>query len=195
MEILNENNNENEKKDLEAVELHQLSMLENTNKSDIYDKWSTNYDEYVKECQYNGPRELVQRLKVLLAFNGVKKESNKIKVLDFGCGTGLVGEEIKKSNLILILHGIDISNKMLEKAKEKKRYHQLFLKNLYEETLEERYDFIVSCGVFLEGHCKFDMIERLYQHLDSCGILLITVRDSYAESDRENFEKYVLYNI
>lgn len=146
MEILNENNNEN--KDLEAVELHQLSMLDNTNKSDIYDKWSTNYDEYVKECQYNGPRELVQRLKVLLAFNGVKKESNKIKVLDFGCGTGLVGEEIKKSNLILILHGIDISNKMLEKAKEKKRYHQLFLKNLYEETLEERYDFIVSCVFF-----------------------------------------------
>ena len=190
MEILNENNNEN--KDLEAVELHQLSMLDNTNKSDIYDKWSTNYDEYVKECQYNGPRELVQRLKVLLAFNGVKKESNKIKVLDFGCGTGLVGEEIKKSNLILILHGIDISNKMLEKAKEKKRYHQLFLKNLYEETLEERYDFIVSCVFFLEGNCKFDMIERLYQYLDSCKILLITVRDSYAEIDGENFEKYVL---
>jgi len=37
---------------------------------------------------------------------------------------------------------------MLEKAKEKKRYHQLFLKNLYEETLEERYDFIVSCVFF-----------------------------------------------
>ena len=43
MEILNENNNENEKKDLEAVELHQLSMLENTN----HETWLKIYKLFV----------------------------------------------------------------------------------------------------------------------------------------------------
>mgnify|MGYP002826846180 CR=1 FL=1 len=43
-------------------------------------------------------------------------------ILDLGCGTGLLGSEIK--NYCSNLEGIDLSNKMLESAKQKNIYNK-----------------------------------------------------------------------
>ena len=95
--------------------------------------------------------------------------------MDFGCGTGLIGLEIKKRNIICILHGIDTSVKMIEKALDKDCYHRIFNSNISEEKLNTKfqYDYIISSGVFLEGHCRFNVINDLVPYLKYQGNLIL----------------------
>ena len=70
-------------------------------------------------------------------------------VLDLGCGTGLVGVEIKQ--FCAYLEGIDLSNKMLEKARRKNIYdkltHRDILDYLATESLD--FDYFISTDVFI----------------------------------------------
>lgn len=176
--------------------IHSISMLPNTSKREIYNVWSSSYDTYVSEQQYTGPRELVSKLStMILNFN-----HQIISVLDFGCGTGLVGQEIKRLGLTVNLDGLDISPKMLELAAEKDCYQNLYELNLLEENIIsncgiKKYGIIVSCGVFLEGHAPLEIIEKLLDHLQIEGCLLFTIRESYLEEQKEKFKKIVLENL
>lgn len=192
--------------------IHTASMLENTSKKEIYNIWSNTYDNYVQEQKYTGPRELVRKLSCMI----MNFKSRDIEVLDFGCGTGLVGEEIHKQGVKVIVDGIDLSPNMLEKAKERNCYRNLWEINLmvnsiYIDSLEEisregkvkdiknnkikkLYHLIVSCGVFLEGHAPIEIIEKLVDHLEREGLLLFTIRDSYLKQEEENVRKYVTEN-
>jgi len=70
-------------------------------------------------------------------------------VLDLGCGTGLIGDEIKKycSNL----EGIDLSKSMLKKASDKNIYDKLEHKDILEYLSTEDLDFnyFISCDVLI----------------------------------------------
>ena len=69
--------------------LHKKSMDKNVDKRDVYNIWAKTYDKYVKSLNYTGPKEIVDKLiKYLENTNG------KQNILDFGCGTGLIGEEL-----------------------------------------------------------------------------------------------------
>ncbi len=69
-------------------------------------------------------------------------------VLDLGCGTGLIGDEIKKycSNL----EGIDLSKSMLEKAGAKNIYDKLEHKDIVEylSTQDLDFNYFISTDVF-----------------------------------------------
>ena len=180
-----------------SSEIHSQSMLPNTCKKEIYNVWSSSYDQYVSGQDYTGPRELVQKLSTMI----LNLNHQIIPVLDFGCGTGLVGEEIKKKNLPILLDGIDISPKMLEIANKKECYQNLFELNLLDDTLKtengseiRKYSIIVSCGVFLEGHAPLEIIEKLIDHLEIEGFLLFTIRNSYLEEQKEKFNSFVWNN-
>ena len=72
-----------------------------------YDDWSkeNKYDKDMEDWNYTGPKETVAVLK--------KYALNKdIKILDAGCGTGLVGIELKKYGFSNI-DGVDLSRKLL----------------------------------------------------------------------------------
>ena len=66
--------------------------------------------------------------------------------------------------------------------------------NFIEEKLEKKYNLIVSCGVFLEGHAPISMIGKLIDNLVLEGVLMFTVRDSYLESEKIKIKKYILEN-
>ena len=103
-------------------ELHEKSLDPNIDNNEIYNEWASNYDEYVDSLDYNGPYNIVYFFK--------EKVINKdnLTILDFGCGTGKVGEEIRKQldSKNIYIEGIDISNKMIEIA---------ISKNIYDETI------------------------------------------------------------
>lgn len=182
--------------------IHQKSLNPDFNKKKIYNEWAQTYDSYVKGLNYNGPKELIKNLIHLVYTYPVnnnslyKRELLRIKILDFGCGTGLVGEELRKTNLISSLHGIDISDNMIEKARSKKCYNQIFKINLMTENLVpiKKYDYIISSGVFLEGHVPFSIIPRLLTYLKSDGLILITVRESFKNKNIIDFNKYIIDN-
>lgn len=177
-----------------AIELHEISMKKHTNNQEIYDVWSKSYDSYVLDQEYTGPNEIVSQLaSMILNFN-----EQKIEILDFGCGTGLVGQEIKKRNLNVILDGVDISSQMLDKARIKNCYRNLHEANLMVENIflqnNKKYQIIISCGVFLEGHAPIEVIEKLLDILYVEGFLLFTIRNSYLEQEKETFHKYLIQN-
>ena len=170
--------------------IHELSMDSKTNKTEVYNVWCQTYDYYVNTKNYTGPREIVETLsKMILPFC-----HTKLRVLDFGCGTGLVGLEVQKQGLPIILEGIDISPGMIAKAMEKNCYHNLQVRDILDDPFLEKYHLIVSCGVFLEGHAPISLLGRLLEFVEIEGYLLFTIRTSYKEEQKEEFQKYVLKN-
>ena len=72
-----------------------------------YDQLAPVYDiQYAEE----------QNAKIEVALNNTKFRQNKL-VLDLGCGTGFLFEQVAKSTKLLV--GIDISSKILQEAKKR----------------------------------------------------------------------------
>ncbi len=74
-----------------------------------YEKWGDKYDQDMVDWNYTGPKETVTIFKKYT----VNKDS---KIFDAGCGTGLVGIELKKIGYTNI-HGADLSKKLLNLKK------------------------------------------------------------------------------
>lgn len=183
-------------------ELHYKSLNTSTDKESLYNEWADSYDDYVKTHHYSGPKELVSNLLQLIRTfpvnneTQIKRELQGIKILDFGCGTGLVGEEIRKTNLICSVHGIDVSLNMINKALEKNCYNRIFNLDLNVDDLPSniKYDYIVSSGVFVEGHVSFDIIQQFLKYLKTGGLMLLTVRESYRNQHIVSFNRNIIDN-
>ena len=72
-----------------------------------------------------------------------------LSVLDMGCGTGLFGDKVKVH--CELLHGVDISNQMLDVARSKGVYDLLKHEDILEylSLTEIRYNFYVATDVFI----------------------------------------------
>lgn len=165
--------------------LHELSFDENENKQEIYNMWSNDYDTYVKELGYEGPKNMTDLLKDHI-------EKNKV-ILDFGCGTGLLGEHVKKKLKPQNLLGVDISIGMIQKCKKKKIYDKLYCVDITENNIFkiENIDYIVSCGVFLEGHVSFEVIPKVMNMLKEGGSFFFTVRLSFYQTHKDLLNKII----
>ncbi len=81
-------------------------------------------------------------------------------VLDVGCGTGLVGAELRKSQPDLLIDGVDISPEMLAVAAQKGLYGRLFEVDLTDDISALQNGFadgngyagLISAGTFTHGH-------------------------------------------
>ena len=91
---------------------------------DYYDEWTieNKYDKDMVDWKYSGPQETVNLFaKHMLLIKD-------IKILDAGCGTGLVGVELKKNWFPITLDGADFSQKMLDLVPE----------NIYQNSIQNR---------------------------------------------------------
>ena len=179
---------------LSASNLHDLSLDPKMDKEKIYDKWAETYEGYVNKLNYIAPKNVAKEVFDFL--EGMKIDH--LKILDFGCGTGLLGQELNKvleGRYTFEIGGIDISEKMIEKCREKMVYNSLAKKDLFKEELPDKnYDLIVSSGVFLEGHVSFKMVDILLDYLKSQKFIVFTIRDSFKKEKVEEYNKYVVSN-
>ena len=97
------------------VPIYKLKKTEEVMK--YYDEWGkgNKYDKDMVDWNYTGPKETSEVF--------IKHQKNKnIKIYDAGCGTGLVGVELKKYGFSNF-YGADLSQKLLD----------LVPKNLYQK--------------------------------------------------------------
>ena len=94
-------------------------------------------------------------------------DKKNLKLLDLGCGTGLVGKILKEKHGFVNLVGLDVSQNMLEKAKEKGIYKKLICSYVTEERVADienaEFDGVLASGVITPGQIKppvFDEILR-----------------------------------
>jgi predicted TPR repeat methyltransferase len=112
---------------------------------DIFDSYAGDFDKHlVEELGYGVPRELAC---AVLELPGPVRPWD---VLDLGCGTGLVGMEIAAHASSLV--GVDLSERMLERARDRKIYTSLHCTDLTTalgSTGTASFDLVAAADVFV----------------------------------------------
>jgi len=113
----------------------------------VFDNYADRFDQHlVNDLDYKTPQELVSLVKQIRG----TPTAAEWDVLDLGCGTGLVGAEISPYAKKLV--GVDLSEKMLAKARERNIYHSLIRSELLTMMRNEStssYDVITAADVFI----------------------------------------------
>ena len=129
---------------INAIEGNNLTTPPENYVKDLFDNYSNNFEKsLVNNLEYSAPKLIA---KTLLEIKNLKDLGN---VIDMGCGTGLIGKEIKQycNNLI----GVDISQKMLDLANKKNIYNKLYkseIKN-YLTKNDLNFDLFIFADVFV----------------------------------------------
>ena len=160
----------------------------------VYQKWAALYDK-----DNDALLGTVSQPTAVQIFQEFVKDK-KLKIVDVGCGTGLVGQELKKSGFINF-DGIDISQEMIDIAYGR-GYQNLFLGNLNESLpfKSKSYDAALCVGVFTHGHVGSDRLGELARIVKSGGIICFTINegvyDSYGfDSKIKNLESANIWKI
>ncbi len=144
----------------------------------VYGEWAEQYDkDLIDEMGYVAPAFASQ---VLLEY----VEDQSAKILDAGCGTGLVGANLHQKGY-RNLEGFDYSAQMLARAKDKGIYSRLHQGDLTGklDLPENSYDAIISVGTFTCGHVGPEAFAELIRITKPGGHLCFTVRDQAWEED------------
>ncbi|MCP3976070.1 MAG: class I SAM-dependent methyltransferase [bacterium] len=106
-------------------------------------------------------------------------------VLDVGCGTGIVGAELRRLG-IMHIDGIDISPEMLTEATTKTYEAEPVYRNLIEADLTEpieaaagQYAGIVSAGTFTHGHLGPEPLAELVRVAASGAFCAIGINSAH----------------
>ena len=153
-----------------------LKDAKNDNRlTEVYRDWAKKYD-------YDNDHVLgtvSQPKSVNLLSTRLKDKTAKI--IDVGCGTGLVGEKLKAKDFIYF-DGLDISKDMLSIAKSR-GYRNLFLGSLNKQlpVLDDAYDAAMCIGVFTHGHVSSDRFNELCRIVKPGGYVCFTINEGVFE--------------
>lgn len=117
--------------------------LENVEK--YFDDFAENFDQYlVEKLEYKTPEIINQSVRSL-----INPKNKELDVLDLGCGTGLCGPLFR--DLARTLVGNDLSEMMLEKAKDRHVYDELVSGDMVSllNTSNDAFDLIIAVDVFV----------------------------------------------
>ncbi|AIV06105.1 methyltransferase [Vibrio harveyi] len=107
----------------------------------MYDEVSERYQKLIEDSQYVGPRWVDGKLKTLNLQQG--------SVLDLACATGSIGKVIKSHYPDAVLHGLDISSNMVNKARETNLYQSVNVHDLdqpFSPLFNQTFDTITALG-------------------------------------------------
>jgi len=141
-----------------------------------YDEWGikNKYDQDMVDWNYTGPKETVNVFK--------KYALNKnIKILDAGCGTGLVGAELKKYNYINI-DGADLSKKLLDLVP--KGYYKKLIQTDLNKPInadDNTYGGILCVGTFTYGHVKPHALDEFIRIAANKSLICFTINEGIYE--------------
>ena len=152
------------------VPLHTLKSTDEVR--DLYDDWSQNdkYNQDMIDWEYSGPREVVSAFLPHASRKG-------IKILDAGCGSGLVGEELSKEGYSII-HGADIAAKLMNSIPAG-IYHELHNIDLNKPInfTDDFFDAVLCVGTFTFGHVKAKALSEFTRIVKSGGIIGFTINE------------------
>jgi len=143
---------------------------------DAYKDWATDYDaDTVGRFGYVAHRVSAEALHEALDDPGAY-------VLDAGCGTGLVAEELAKRGYER-MDALDYSREMLDEAERKGLYRHYIQADLSKPlTMEDdAYDAVVCTGTFTYGHVTADAFDELVRITRPEGIICFTIREGAYE--------------
>ena len=147
-------------------------------KQALFDDWAPTYDnDLVNEMGYVADAEACRRLEALVP-------DRQARILDAGCGTGLVGRRLQQAGYTDI-HGSDYSQKMLAEARACGAYRSLQQHDLtHPVETDQLYDAAIVVGVFAFSVPSAEHLINITCCLQPQGIALVTVNGkAWREAD------------
>lgn len=139
---------------------------------EAYRDWAGLYDRDTRDVMgYVGPEIAATMLDYHL-------DSKNARVLDAGCGTGLVGEVL--SNLgYRHVDAMDLSDDMLGVAEKKEVYSSIYQEDMNQELdlPDNSYDATICVGTFTYAHVGPHAFDELIRVTRPGGHICFTVRD------------------
>lgn len=139
----------------------------------FYAKWAATYDhEIVDENGYLQPVRCGDALERFVP-------DRSTPVLDLGCGTGLVGAELRRRGYESIV-GCDYSPEMLAQAGMSGAYGQLLEVDLNRHPLPFEpgsHGAICAVGIFSFGHVHADLVDEMVRLLPRDGVFVVGVNE------------------
>ena len=152
------------------VPIYKLKTTEEVMK--YYDEWGEKdkYNKDMVEWNYTGPKETVEVFKKY-------SENKNILIFDAGCGTGLVGQELKKFGFNNF-HGADLSQKLLDTV-PKNLYQKLIKVDLNKpiSILDDFYGAVMCVGTFTFGHVKPQALDEFVRITKKGGLICFTINE------------------
>ena len=143
---------------------------------DLYRDWADSYDLHLEGgLRYVAPAVIAEML-------SVAEPDHTVRVLDVGCGTGLVGVSLSKLGFAH-LDGLDFSSQMLNEARRKGVYSELIQADLNEslDITPSTYGAAISCGTFTHGHVGASALNRIAPLLKPGAIFACTIHQAVWE--------------
>ncbi|KAF2686145.1 methyltransferase domain-containing protein [Lentithecium fluviatile CBS 122367] len=146
----------------------------------LYDEWAASYDSDLakKDQEYVAP--------ALAAATVAKHLSptplDTVKILDAGCGTGLVGKALAQLGAKHI-DGVDLSPGMLDVARKLNVYTELDTIDL-SKPLDQRtasYDVVTCIGTLTHAHVGPEVLSEFVRVVKPGGWIVATVLDDIWE--------------
>jgi|TARA_B110000211_G_scaffold212177_1_gene251644 ubiquinone/menaquinone biosynthesis C-methylase UbiE len=150
---------------------------------DLYKNWDDYEYDVIQLAGYVGHLVTTEIL-----FKYLKNK--RAKILDAGCGTGLVGDVLYKKNYKNIV-GVDFSQEMLNRALKKNVYQSLNLCDLTQKLdfEDNSFDAIVCAGTFTCGHVGPKALYEMVRITKNGGYISFTVRKQ--EWEASPYEKII----
>jgi predicted TPR repeat methyltransferase len=137
----------------------------------LFDQYAGRFDrELVGALAYRGPTFLLEAIDAVAG-----RQTHFPRVLDLGCGTGLMGETIRARAGELT--GVDLSSKMIAAAEKKEIYDRLVIGDLNEFLDAERatYDLTLAADVFVYLSNLAPVLLSAAKKLSPPGFIAFTV--------------------
>jgi predicted TPR repeat methyltransferase len=138
----------------------------------VFDDFAEGFEAKLARLDYCAPSLVAGAV----AASGVKPE-RALEVLDIGCGTGLCGPMLAPYARHLI--GVDLSNGMLEHARQKQVYDELVHAELtaYLQQVDRSFDVIVTADTLVYFGALDAVIAAAASVLRPGGVLVFTVEE------------------
>ncbi|KAK4610640.1 Methyltransferase-like protein 27 [Fulvia fulva] len=146
---------------------------------DLYEEWASSYDTDLQSSSYTSPQ-----LAVTAVLKNITPSPSHLKILDAGCGTGLVGLHFSHSPLTFTIDGLDLTPAMLKVARQKGIYQDLDVADLTKpiERVDGSYDVCTCVGTLTKGHVGPQVFNEFVRVVAHGGIIVATVHDDVWES-------------
>lgn len=144
----------------------------------LFDEFANDFDDSLGKVGYDAPDQLHALASEFLP----GAEDNSLDIVDLGCGTGLSGMRFKP--LARSLTGIDLSGRMLEKARARNIYDELEASELLDALVRHQHDtdLVISADVFPYIGDLQRIFLSVYSALRPGGLFLFST-EAHADGD------------
>lgn len=146
----------------------------------IYNDYAKDYDQHLSLTLKSNVPELIHNSTI----KHINTQCSNLKLLDLGCGTGNCGILFKK--VTQKMTGIDLSNEMINKAREKKCYSDLHTAEINEYLCNNKvlFDITISSDVLIYVGDLLSIFKGVHKSLNKNGLFAFSVETSEnSESD------------